>query len=152
MKGVVIPAGIPYAEVISVLHDACFNETWNEKAISDILSMPGAMGFVIHWLEEEPQGYVLMRQAADEAEILSIAVIESARRSGLAGQLLQTSIDQARLGGAARLFLEVAEDNSAARAFYEKAGFTICGRRSDYYRRSGSNCDALIYALEITGK
>ena len=43
------------------------------------------------------------------------------------------------------LWLEVAVDNAAAVALYEKAGFETTGRRPRYYARpSGERVDALL--------
>jgi [ribosomal protein S18]-alanine N-acetyltransferase len=148
----IIEAGMAYASVISALHKACFEKPWNEKAITDILGMPGATGLIAHSDEETPQGFMLFRLAADEAEIISIGVAPSVRRSGYGKQLLQASIVHAAQREASRMFLEVAEDNAGAKAFYEKAGFTIAGQRPDYYHSPTGKSDALIYVLEITGK
>ena len=52
--------------------------------------------------------------------------------------------------GAVRLFLEVAEDNVAARALYERAGFGQIGRRKAYYAApDGGRTDALVLALDL---
>jgi ribosomal-protein-alanine N-acetyltransferase len=60
------------------------------------------------------------------------------RKQGL-GRLLLQELEQAAADrGAARLFLEVAEDNSPARALYESAGFAETGRRRGYYARDGA--------------
>ncbi len=36
------------------------------------------------------------------------------------------------------VYLEVAEDNAAARRLYGREGFSIAGRRRGYYRRAAS--------------
>ena len=54
--------------------------------------------------------------------------------------------------GATRVFLEVAEDNLAARALYERTGFVEAGRRPGYYAAAdGGRRDALLLALNLTG-
>ena len=50
-----------------------------------------------------------------------------------------------RAAGAARLFLEVAENNPAATAFYRAAGFEPVGRRAKYYQGE----DALVLAKAL---
>ncbi len=35
-----------HSAVVSVLHIACFDEAWDEAAVLNILSMPGAVGFL----------------------------------------------------------------------------------------------------------
>jgi [ribosomal protein S18]-alanine N-acetyltransferase len=72
-------------------------------------------------------GFLLWRAvAADEAEILNLAVQPEFRRQGIALELLNgVSLP--------RIFLEVRESNHAARALYLRAGFEECGHRRRYY-------------------
>jgi ribosomal-protein-alanine N-acetyltransferase len=50
---------------------------------------------------------------------------------------------------AQKIFLEVAEDNHAAFAFYTKTGFVITGKRAGYYKRIGGAVDALMLELVL---
>jgi ribosomal-protein-alanine N-acetyltransferase len=86
-------------------------------------------------------GFILVREAAGEAEILTLAVAPRARRQGLGRALVDAAI--ARLGPA-ELFLEVAADNHAAIALYQQAGFAQAGVRRGYYARSNGAEDGLI--------
>ena len=53
--------------------------------------------------------------------------------------------------GARRIFLEVAEDNAAARALYAAFGYTEIARRRDYYRtQTGQRRDALVMEKTLT--
>ena len=88
-----------------------------------------------------PAGFALYRAVADEAELLTISVLPEARRSGIGAGLLSACEDGARAAGAARLFLEVAAGNLAARALYGRAGYRECGRRKGYYRRPDATRD-----------
>jgi ribosomal-protein-alanine N-acetyltransferase len=93
---------------------------------------------------------VLVRLAADEAEILTLAVAPEARRRGRARALLKAAQAHAAAGGARRLVLEVAEDNAPARALYAAAGFGPVGRRRGYYdRAAGAAADALVLAKDL---
>ncbi len=89
-----------------------------------------------------------MRLAADEAEILTLATMPQARRQGVGRALLDAALDWARAGGATRVFLEVSDANIPAQALYAAAGFTPCGRRSQYYP-DGS--DALVLQINLGG-
>ena len=86
-------------------------------------------------------GLILARVAADEAEILTLAVTPQARGRGLGRRLLQTALDHARTQGAASMFLEVSPANAPALALYARAGFAPVGRRPRYYPGGG---DALV--------
>ena len=82
-------------------------------------------------------GFILCRRASDEAEVLTIVVDPSSRRQGLAGRLMKTNIDLLARYGVRTLFLEVGEDNAAARRLYSRLGFVEVGRRQGYYRTAG---------------
>jgi ribosomal-protein-alanine N-acetyltransferase len=95
-------------------------------------------------------GFVLARVAADEAEILSIAVAAEDQRRGLGHRLLDRAIGELRPRGATRLFLEVAADNVAAQALYAALHFAEIGRRCRYYARRGAPAvDALVLGRDL---
>lgn len=79
-------------------------------------------------------GFLFARIAADEAEVLNLAVAQEIRGRGAGARLLHAAMEFAREGGAKKLFLEVRESNAAAIAFYKRAGFEDSGRRKGYYR------------------
>ena len=99
---------------------------------------------------EAPDGFILLRVVADEAEILTLAVRPAARRRGVGARLVQEGGRLVAVRGATRLFLEVAADNDAALSLYRRAGFADAGRRPAYYARpEGARQDALILALNL---
>ena len=69
-------------------------------------------------------GFAVSRIAADEAEILSIAVAASHRGRGLSRDLLLTHLGHLAGRGVRTVFLEVEENNQPARRLYERAGFS----------------------------
>ena len=76
-------------------------------------------------------GFLVVRQvAADEREILNLAVDPAARRRGVARKLLESELRRAKT----RWFLEVRASNSNAIKLYESAGFRVAGRRESYYQ------------------
>jgi len=92
-------------------------------------------------------GFILIRRAADEIEILNLAVAPGARRTGIASSLLHAALEPARNAGVRRAFLEVRESNAGAIAFYLHHGFTRTGRRPNYYSAPAEA--ALILSREI---
>ncbi|WP_332640221.1 GNAT family N-acetyltransferase [Brevundimonas sp.] len=129
---------------LAALHAEAFDAPWDAAAFDSLLGQAG-----VH-LAESPDGFILMRTAADEAEILTLAVRPGARRRGLGAELVARGAAEAAARGATRLFLEVADDNAAARALYARAGFAEAGRRPRYYARpDGSRRDALLLALNL---
>jgi ribosomal-protein-alanine N-acetyltransferase len=122
---------------------------WTRQDIAGLLASPGTAGFL---LEEKSGdiGMAICRVAADEAELLTVAVNPHHRRRGAGRRLLEAVIGQVRLAGARTLFLEVGVDNPAARALYDSFGFIVAGRRAGYYARVDSPpADAIIMRLTL---
>jgi ribosomal-protein-alanine acetyltransferase len=82
----------------------------------------------------EVTGFLMGREAANEAEVFNLAVMPKRRRQGDGGALLSTAVEDLRSRGVERVFLEVRESNLGAIAFYERFGFSKIGRRKVYYR------------------
>ena len=105
------------------------------------------------WVAENPEtqgdivAFLVAQQAADQMEILNLAVRPDHRRRGAATQLLKLTIDRARLAGAAELFLEVRESNRAAIAFYQGFNFNAAGYRASYYKNPEESALILTLAL-----
>jgi len=130
---------------LAALHAEAFDAPWDAAAFETLLDQAG-----VH-LAQVAGGFILVRTVADEAEILTLAVRPADRRCGLGADLVARAAADAAAQGATRLFLEVAEDNEAARGLYARAGFAEVGRRPRYYARAdGSRSDALILALNLT--
>ncbi len=127
------PAGAALAAVMSQLHREGFHDGWDEAALVQLLTMPGAFALLALDGADQPAGFALGRVAADEAEVISITVRPRLRRLGIGGVLLRGLRQQAAARQAKTLFLEVAESNIAAQALYRSAGFNEVGRRKDYY-------------------
>ncbi len=91
------------------------------------------------------RGFVLARVAADEAEILTIAVDPTVRGKGVGRALLAENLRQAARAGARAMFLEVDQDNAQALALYGRLGFVKVGERTGYYRRrDGQRATAVV--------
>lgn len=100
-------------------------------------------------MEGRVVGILLGRVAADEFEILNLAVGKVHRRRGVATKLASTALEYSRAAGAQHVYLEVRASNEGAIAFYAKMGFRVCGRRPNYYRDPGE--DAVLLVLRDFG-
>jgi [ribosomal protein S18]-alanine N-acetyltransferase len=89
-------------------------------------------------------GYAIIMQIVDEAHLLNFSVVRSAQGRGVGAAMLDFLRDALRRRGVTQLFLEVRPSNLAARAVYEKAGFTSIGRRKGYYPAENGREDALV--------
>ena len=141
------------AAAMAVLHAAAFETPWPEADIAQLLVAIGGFGVVARRGDQPPAGFVLARAIAGEAEILTLAADPAQRRRGIGLALLTVAIGIARENGAGAMFLEVADDNTAAVALYAKAGFTEAGRRRAYYRRAGGKAvDARVLRLDLNSR
>jgi ribosomal-protein-alanine N-acetyltransferase len=128
---------------LAALHAGAFDTPWGEAEFAALLGQAGVFA------ASEPGGFILIRQVADEAEILTLAVEPASRRQGIGRRVISAAAQAAARHGAARLFLEVAVDNKAAIALYEGCGFGRLGVRRGYYARRGGAVDALVLELDL---
>ncbi len=139
----IYPAKADDCEAMEAIHASAFSkaDAWSRDVFALQMSMPGV--FVrLH----SAGGLIVTRVAADEAEILTLAVMPEARRQGTATKLLRRAIREVTARGARALFLEVSVANTAARSLYARAGFQEAGRRAKYYSDS---TDALVLRLDL---
>jgi ribosomal-protein-alanine N-acetyltransferase len=137
-EGELQTASSAHAAVMAEIHRAAFPpaESWSRDVVLLQLELPTTFGFV-----HSRGGMILARVAADEAEILTLAVHPAKRRQGLGAALLRAAMRRAAALGATSMFLEVAVTNRAARDLYAAHGFAESGLRRRYYT-DGS--DALV--------
>ena len=129
-------------ETLATIHARAFagqGRGWSAQEFAALLDNPYV--FVFH----KENAFSLGRVIADEAELLTLATDPAARRLGLARAALAGFEAEARARGATRGFLEVAEDNTPARALYAASQWCEAARRAGYYPRAGApSVDALI--------
>jgi ribosomal-protein-alanine N-acetyltransferase len=144
------PATLRDAPVLANLHGASFHRGWGENEFESMLTERNTL---VHRLRmgRKTVGFAVSRMAADEAEILSIAVALSHRGRGLSRNLLLTHLGHLAGRGVRTVFLEVEENNQPARRLYERAGFGIAGRRERYYREAnGVQLNALLMRRDLS--
>ena len=107
---------------------------------------------------DEPIAFAVFSTAADEAELLNIAVCTKHRRKGIAKALISAFLEESG-ARCTMLFLEVRRSNTHAINLYESLGFNEMGCRKGYYPAnptkianesaagSAKREDALIYGL-----
>jgi ribosomal-protein-alanine N-acetyltransferase len=147
-------ASRPHAALLAALHARAYAVPWSARDFAELLAAPGVAALLAVSEEprdEAPVGFVLMRHAAGEAEILALCVIPEARGQGVGGRLIDGALEALRAMGARAVFLEVGADNIAAKRLYARAGFVAAGVRRGYYRHpAGDSEDAVILRRALT--
>jgi len=131
-------ATVAHADLLAALHANAFENPWSARALTELLIVPGTFALIVNsysLIEEtsDPLGFILCRVAADECEVLTIAVTGAFRRQGIGKGLLSAAAAHAAKGGARMMYLEVAVNNDPAQKLYKSAGFMPVGNRPNYY-------------------
>jgi ribosomal-protein-alanine N-acetyltransferase len=103
---------------------------WSRESLATSLADPAASCVVARDASGALVGFALGRSAADELEVLLVAVAPGARRRGVGRALVEALLARAN---ATTAHLEVRASNAAAIGLYERVGFVAAGRRPRYY-------------------
>jgi ribosomal-protein-alanine N-acetyltransferase len=116
-------------ETLAAIHAKAFSATrvWSTAEFASLLAHSGT------FVQGDTDSFALIRVVTDEAEVLTLATDPRKRRQGLAKTTLTHGETAAQAAGATMMFLEVGEDNIAAKALYAACGYTQVGRRPGYY-------------------
>ncbi|MEM7211405.1 MAG: GNAT family N-acetyltransferase [Pseudomonadota bacterium] len=132
------------AKRLAALHADAF-PAHGRMTADDLLVLGTAPGTFILADSEIRFGMLMMRCAADEAEVITIGVVPEGRRQGLGSDLLNAGIQKVGSEGIRTVFLEVDAGNRAAIDIYSKLQFAEIALRAGYYRLpDGTRTDALI--------
>lgn len=142
--------------VMSSAFEPTFGEAWNRRQVNDALALPSThallvngKGALINKNYLETAGFVLSRHAADEEELLLIAVLPKYRARGLGQILLDRLFDAASARGVSQVFLEMRRGNPAVH-LYNKLGFFPIGERPGYYKAlNGDRIDAITFSRSL---
>jgi ribosomal-protein-alanine N-acetyltransferase len=131
------PAEISDCDVLSEIHASAFRRGWSDAEFESMLVQPGVHALLAQYRNRIgrriPAGFILYRLAADEAEVLSVAVTSDCRRRGIGRRLLEEALRHVYREGARDIHLEVEDTNLAAIALYRGVEFRESGRRKGYY-------------------
>src|SRR5260370_20014564 len=112
------------AEDCARLHAACFAHPWSAEEVAALIASSSTLAAAaLDPANGRLRGFVLSRLAADEAEILTIAVESAWRGKGVGRALLTENLRQAANAGAKAMFLEVERGNAPALALYKRLDF-----------------------------
>lgn len=141
------------AELMAAIHETAFPIGWGADDIAALIDDHTVTARTIRpisWLGRGPiEGFILVRQAGDEGEVLTFAVASHCQGRGYGTRLLDDALIALRGRGVAAVFLEVAETNASALKLYRRRGFVQVGERPAYARLAdGSKVQALVMRRE----
>jgi ribosomal-protein-alanine N-acetyltransferase len=142
------------AEALAEIHGQAFARTWSDEDFATLLAQRGTFALALRregiFGSRRIMGFVLVRVAADEAEILTIAVRSSARGRGYGRKLMEEAVRRLYRERIAHCFLEVNRSNTAAVRLYRSLGFVVAGERERYYAEgAGGDTTALVMRLQL---
>lgn len=122
---------------------------WSETQVAKLIARETVL-VCLNSSNDALLGFVFFSVVLDEAELLNIVVNPNYRQQGWAEKLLLALKQQLKSSGAATLFLEVAEDNTAALALYKKHQFKQIAVRKNYYKQASGHYDAHVLSLSLS--
>ena len=138
--------GAERSDEAAAVHAESFSFPWPPDDLEALLAGTSNYADGAFGRNSEMYGFIVSRVAADEAEVLTIAVKPKRRGLGIARRLLNANMEQLQIAGAKTWYLEVEAQNVAALALYKRAGFERVGERLSYYRKADGDA-ATAYIL-----
>lgn len=138
------------AGVLAKIHARNFYRGWSEAEFEAYIVQKNIFTYVVRHTSKKIAGMLVVREAAGEAEILSIAIERRSRKKGFARALMNAAFDELVRFGVRQLFLEVNEDNVGARKLYARYGFETVATRAQYYQsETDSQASALVMRCDL---
>jgi ribosomal-protein-alanine N-acetyltransferase len=138
------------ADALAHLHAQGFYRGWPREDFAAYLLGDNTPTYVACDARRRIAGFMMLRLAGEDCELLTIVVDKKWRGRGIGAALLRAGLDDLMLSPAKKLFLEVDENNAAAIALYKKHGFAGIGTRKGYYPRpDGTPATALVMARDL---
>lgn len=133
---------------MSAIHGAAFQRSWSDDEIAALLRDDAVLALVARrsspFSARRLVGFAIARKAAEEAEILTIAVQPRNQRRGIGRALIENLLRRLYAERVTELFLEVDVGNAAAVALYRRLGFRVVAERTGYYRDPNGNRSAAL--------
>lgn len=144
------PGTVGDAKDLARIHAQGFYRGWPVGEFENFLADADTPVYVACDAKRRIAGFALIRIAADEAELLTIAVDPKWRGKRIGKALLDAVFQDLLMSPARRMFLEVSEENQAAIKLYQRHGFTTISTRKGYYAKpDGSAATALVMARDL---
>jgi ribosomal-protein-alanine N-acetyltransferase len=146
-------AGMRDVDALAAIHEQSFERAWGPEEFAALLAQDNAICLAARRTGvtgmRRTVGFVLLRLAADEAEILTVAVLPASRGRGTGRRLIEEALRILYREHVGAVFLEVDEDNAPAVSLYRGLGFVEVGRRPAYYGQGADASCALVMRLQL---
>jgi ribosomal-protein-alanine N-acetyltransferase len=150
---VIEPAQIDDLPALAEIHGHSFAHQWDADELARLSAQDGAILLLARraspYGTRRPLGFLLLRQVADEAEVLTLAVDPRHRGRGIGKRLMQDGMFRLYGERCKSLFLEVDAANQPALLLYKALGFRQVGERKGYYRDSAGGGTALVMRVDL---
>ncbi|WP_137150224.1 ribosomal protein S18-alanine N-acetyltransferase [Devosia sp. FKR38] len=138
------------AAALAAIHAKGFYRGWSSQEMAGFLGEVESRVYVACDAKRRIAGFAVVRLAADESELLTIAVDPKWRGKHIGQALLTAAFADLMMSPARRMFLEVSEDNAPAIKLYTRQGFATVARRQGYYPKpDGSAATALVMSRDL---
>lgn len=131
---------------VAAIERTSFSLPWSETSfLNEIRKEHGVSRVAI--AGDTVVGYVSAESVLDEGHILNLGVHPGYKKRGIATALVENILEELKVRACRFLYLEVRASNFVAKRLYQGFGFSVVGRRKNYY--VAPNEDAVIMMLEI---
>jgi ribosomal-protein-alanine N-acetyltransferase len=142
------------ADALSDIHAEAFVRAWSADDFAALVNNGNVFALGVRresiFGMRRLMGFVIVRVAADEAEILTIAVRRASRGKGHGRHLMEETMRRLYRDHVAACFLEVDRGNEPAIGLYRALGFEDVGVRKGYYRAGvDPEGSALVMRLQL---
>ena len=129
----IVDAEEKHIKALHEIENECFSMPWTMDMLKAQFKDSRHEFIIAEDGEGKVLGYVGMMYVIDEGYISNVAVSSKYRRQGIADALICALYERAFALGLSFMTLEVRESNLPAISLYEKHGFTVVGKRKNYY-------------------
>ncbi len=142
------------------IDQACFDPqlAYSRKELAFYMRRPGSFTLVAEDGDDTAPtngrapsilGFVVAEARRKVGHVITIDVVDEARRTGVGSALLQSAEDRLRHAGVAAVALETPVNNEAAIRFYKQKGYFVEKTVAGYY---SNQMDALVMAKDLIGQ
>ncbi|HUA29024.1 MAG TPA: ribosomal protein S18-alanine N-acetyltransferase [Streptosporangiaceae bacterium] len=125
-------------------------EAWSRQMLeAELDEQPRSRYYLVAADDGVITGYAGLLVAANQADVLTLAVAADRQGQGTGAALLDALLAESQRRGCTEVFLEVRTDNDRAQRLYRSRGFIQIGIRKGYYQPSGA--DALVMRRDLGG-